>query len=115
MPDDEKPPNFDKPIEPLDKDAIHDLARRIVKREVFFTNNPEMMADSFPIILLMTPEQFDSVGQFGGVWAEMEKASPTAINGWPMFFSCRFVHQESIEPLMDEIVRLEDLLESKPK
>jgi len=47
---------------------------------------------SFTVLSLMSPMPHDYLENVGAVYEHMDKAGPLAINGRPMFLSCKFMH-----------------------
>jgi hypothetical protein len=39
----------------------------------------------------------EDISQIGGVWEWLSEAGPRSINGYPSFFSCRFLHKDDLE------------------
>lgn len=79
-------PEDDEPPTPELEDAI-----RHATQEFLF---------SWPIVALAESDKIPK--DIGGCWEFMSKASPRAVNGWPMFFSCHILTLTEI----DEVTRL---------
>lgn len=86
------------PEEPakLDQEELKAFAVGLAEGRVFTSShvrNPDDVRSVFMILALMRrlpPNDF--LEKVGVVWEWIDKAGPRAINGMPMFFSCRFMH-----------------------
>jgi hypothetical protein len=100
------------PDEPfrLEPKEITDLAREIVTNVVYIANDKNMDL-SFPILLWLTPKWSEAyMAKVGALWEKWSAASRTSINGRPMFFSCHVLHVDDLDPLLDEVKRLQKAL-----
>ena len=86
------------------------LATQIVRGEVHIATEGEALDKSFGHIFAMIdpPPTDKQIATIGAVYEELRNAAPTAINGYPFFFSCRFVH-------VDDLKKLQKLCERKER
>lgn len=45
-------------------------------------------------------------------YEHMSKAGPRSINGYPIFMSCRLIHKEDVELILEKTRKIEELLAS---
>jgi hypothetical protein len=90
-------------------EEVHDLARRIVTNQVFITGDPDVVRMSFLVVALGGCPENTAL-----VYEEYTQASERSINGYPMFFSAKFVHVDDAEALVAEAKRLSDALAPLP-
>lgn len=95
----------------LTPEAVVDLARDIVTNRVYLSTGQE----GVDLQLIFMPLAFmgmepDAAENIGAIYEYIDKAGPRAINGLPMFFSCRFVHADDMEALRTEVTRMSDAL-----
>lgn len=85
----------------LERGELDSLATRVVKGEVYLALNASALERSFGHLfaLLHEPLSDDEAASIGGVYEERSKASPTGVNGYPFFFSCKLLHRDDVEPL----------------
>lgn len=80
----------------LDQEELKAFAIGLAEGRVFTSSHlkdPNDIMSVFSVLALMRrlppPDFLEKVGV---VWEWLDKAGPRAINGMPMFFSCRFMH-----------------------
>lgn len=108
----DQPPEPRLPPSPprMTQEAIHELARRYVTREVFIGNSFDAYRLSFGVILAFADMTSDFRDSVGAMWAEMADAGPMAANGYPIFYHAHFIHRLDLDALLAEIKRLEEAL-----
>lgn len=101
---------------PLTDEEVTILARDVATRHVYVAGINEETAEedmqrlelSFPILLMCDPEQIPATTI--AVYEYLDRAMPMAINGQPMFMSCRFLLEENRERFVAELARFEQAL-----
>ncbi len=100
----------------MSQEFLNRLARRIVRREVWITNQPDSLYLAFGLILsatidgLSNNEADKKLEDLGAMWETFTQALPRGINGLPIFASGHMVHKLDVEPLRLEVERLEALI-----
>lgn len=95
-------------VQKLPKQELNELATRIVKREVYLATHGPMLENSFGhLFMLMDEDAIEDPAAIGAVYEDMSKCSPRALNGYPIFFSCKLLHKEDVKPLYKLIEKKE--------
>ena len=100
-------------LERKTQEELKELARAIIRREVFTTKHIEPKDRGYCIprvflpVAFAPPGTFDSAGLF---YEESSKALGQGFNGYPMFTSMQLLHAEDV-PLLNELVnQFEEIL-----
>lgn len=93
----------------LEREELDSLATRVVRGEIYLAINAEMLENSFGYLFALLHEQIsdEEAATIGGVYEEIAKASPTGVNGYPFFFSCKLLHRDDVKPLYRLITKKE--------
>lgn len=101
-----------------EEEELDKLAWRYVQGEIFLTNDPKQIRESFSFILMALSDKFDSdeewknfVEDIGGAYEEISKASPRSVNGNPFFMSASFIHKNDTDYLLDKIYEYEEKID----
>jgi hypothetical protein len=89
---------------------LRQLAKRVVNREIFISNQSDVIQMSFLVLALAGPDQIPE--DVGAVYEEMSKAGPRSINGYPCFFSCQFLTREETKLVVGYINEFEELMKA---
>ena len=106
--------------EPRSKEELKQLAIDMQAGKVFTDRHirpndiPRMMTMVFPILLFMDGEARQGMIDDGVavVYEYMDKASPRAVNGYPIFFSCGTLTAVEWDTIVDMIERIEEALKN---
>ena len=95
-------------LEPLTEEEITVLARRIVTNEVYVAWEPEALDMSFGMFMMLAggSQAMPWIKDVGLVYEEWSKANERSVNGYPTFFSARFVHKDSRNAVQREALRM---------
>jgi hypothetical protein len=74
---------------------IRQIVKDVYSGQVFATNDTNIINLSFMVFMLMDPEQAPK--DVGLVYEYMSEAGPRSINGYPMFFSARYLTVEETQ------------------
>jgi hypothetical protein len=93
----------------LTKEELHALARRIVRGEVFVTNDTKTLESAFGMMLLFMSVKWRlDPKTFGGMYAPFSaEIHGRAFNGCPIFTSVSILHRKDAPLLYDRIAELE--------
>lgn len=98
-----------EPLPPLTDAEVVELAREIVTNVVYVAPDKRAAECSFGMLFaLMREDQIPP--NLWLVYERWDKAGPRALNGYPIFTSCKFVAEESREALVAEVTRMEAAL-----
>lgn len=101
-----------EPVPSMTDDEINELAIRIACGEIYAADNfgdPDFAMQWLVLTLALSDQLPPNVGL---VYEEIAKASPTGINGKPIFFSCQLLAVEDRQRLGWAIARKVQALES---
>lgn len=90
----------------LGPEKLRELARGIVEGTHYCVNEAAAIRDSFGLVIMALDPATDLV-DVGAFYEEFAKSGPTGINGRPFFTSCRFLHKDDLQPLIDAIAAYE--------
>lgn len=97
---------------PKTEEELTNLARRVVRREIYVAFTQDEIRDSFGAILALGHAQIKEwLPNIGLIYEEYAKAAPRAINGRPMFFSCQFLHKADVEFFIKRVMEFQELLD----
>lgn len=74
-------------------DELKAMVRENIRGELYITNAPEHVINSFGMLASAVLENFDRES-IGALYEYMDKAGPRSINGDPFFLSCHVMHIE---------------------
>ena len=92
---------------------IDNLAKRIVKHEIYITNSGEGIRTSFPLVLSASSGAIENITDCGALYEEWNLAGERSCNGYPMFFSGNFLHKDDLKLLRTKIDEYNKILEVK--
>ena len=96
----------------LTPDELTALARDVVIGKTYLSVGQE--GDLLPMVFMplvfMSAEDAAVLTDAGAIYEDMSKAGPRAINGYPMFTSCKILHEDDRLPLIEEMKRIHALL-----
>lgn len=104
-------PDNKREVPRMNADEIADLVRALVNGSVFTGAQcpPDMLASVFMVLGLGGTGDIDPAS-IGMVYEYMDKAGEMAINGFPMFLSCKFVHKEDWAVVCDRAIAAQEAL-----
>jgi len=93
----------------LPDEVLRQLVLDICDDRVFTDRHcrkPDEVAMCFPILMFMKlcDRKFIAANPPGMIWEFMHKASPTGVNGLPMFFSCHFLSPADMDKVHPMVV-----------
>lgn len=98
---------------------LKQLAKDIVAGKVFHSgmlheSDSHIAGSIFMPLTFMTAKQMKALRKDnpGLIYEYMDKAGPRAINGYPIFTSCRMLNQKDLEKLREYIVKVQEALAS---
>lgn len=95
----------------MNADEIADLVRALVNGSVFTGAQcpPEMLSSIFMVLGLGGTGGIDPES-IGMVYEHMDRANEMAVNGFPTFFSCKFVHKDDWAVVCDRAIAAQEAL-----
>jgi hypothetical protein len=89
----------------LTDEELNNLAIAIVAGKTYIANQPEAVRFSFShLIGLLNPPMTEEEAELvGALYEDYSAAGPRGINGYPFFFSLKFLHKDDLGPLHDKI------------
>jgi hypothetical protein len=122
MPSEQRPEDFTLSYVSLTDPEVRELALGIMAGTVFTDRqllDPQDITMVFPVLSMMTPEQYqesvidvvlpggiEDAAPVGLIYEHLDKAGPRSVNGYPMFFSLRVMSPsdlERVQGVMDEL------------
>jgi len=122
MPSEQRPEDFTLSYVSLTDPEVRELALGIMAGTVFTDRqllDPRDITMVFPVLSMMTPEQYqesvidvvlpggiEDAAPVGLIYEHLDKAGPRSVNGYPMFFSLRVMSPsdlERVQGVMDEL------------
>jgi hypothetical protein len=99
-------------IERLTEDDIKDLVRGLVAGRFFVGS--ELNDDSHMIDMVFLPLLFMDVDweNVGNIIEDISKASSSAINGYPIFMSCRIIHKDDWAVVVERTIKARKALDA---
>ncbi len=99
-----------------DKKALRELAEDIVKERVFVDRylgqEANLIHSVFMPLMFLNKKQFREMKRdCGMIYEYYDKAGRMAINGFPMFFSMRYVHKKDVPIVFKYVKKLKKALE----
>lgn len=99
-------------LTPATEPELRQLALDIVEGRVFDSSqlgdDAHLMGSVFMPLAFMEPVAKEELETWGLVYEYMSAAGPRAINGYPMFMSCRVLHRDSVPRLRELVLELVD-------
>lgn len=96
----------------LDQAALKQLAIDIRAGQVFtdrHCRDVDELTSSFMVLLFLEDEKtIQAIKNAGLVYEYLSEAGPRAINGRPMFFSCRVLSKEDASTVWEIVKKLEE-------
>ncbi len=113
------PPVFKLP-DRLTPQEIQSLAVAIYKDQVFADifvaeHDAGLIGSIFMPLMFMDQRELRAYieGGFAHVYEYTREAGPRSINGYPIFMSCKFVHQDDLRAAYDSFIKIRDTIEPK--
>jgi hypothetical protein len=109
-----KAPAAEATATPPPKVNLRSLALDIVEGKVFGSwslRNPDKDLQLVFMVLLFC-KKGDIPEDIGAIYEYIDRAGPTAINGMPTFFSCRFLTQAEYEEVCEYVQEIRKIRES---
>lgn len=107
---------IDEPTQPeepwtvprLTDDEMSILARRIVQNEVYMAMDAVALDCSFGAFLALVAPSIPKaeLSNIATVYEDIDEAGTWAVNGYPSFLSCKFVHKDDMRRLAELITGL---------
>jgi hypothetical protein len=92
---------------------LTEIARGIVTNRIYAAWDAQALDLSFGMLLMMlagsaegTDEDVSWLDDVGLVYEDIDKANERGVNGYPAFFSAKFLHRDDRIPLQRECLRL---------
>lgn len=95
----------------MTEDEIAETVIGIVQARIFTGSQcpPDMLASVFMPLALGGLEGIDW-DELGNVIEDLSKAGPMAVNGYPMFFSCRLIHIKDWEVIAERVPKAHEAM-----
>ena len=118
MSTDVKPPTTDKTklrFPNMQKKELAQVAKDIVANKIFTSNHlrdKSLLSNVFmPLIFGATSEYSkEQIDDIGMIYADYKDSGPSSINGYPIFWACRFVSKHDSKIIWDKVEKIEKLL-----
>lgn len=93
-------------------DEIADIVRGLVAGSIFTGAQcpPDMLSSVFMLLGLGGTSDIDPAS-IGMVYEHMHKANELAVNGYPTFFSCQFVHKDDWAIIVERAIAAQEALD----
>jgi hypothetical protein len=109
-------------LTPKTPEELTEIARGIVTNRVYAAWSAEALDASFGMYLMMIAGSLQEQGEdiswlndVGLIYEDSEKANERGLNGYPTFFSAKFLHRDDRIPLNRECIRLAIALGELPE
>lgn len=110
-------------VERLPEDRLRAMVFDILEGRVFTSHqcDPDLLSSVFMPIAFGCLADYpkEDIEQLGTIYEYMQEAGPRSINGFPMFFSCRFIHRDDwkiiAETIVSELDRRKNVPLGKPE
>lgn len=96
----------------MSADEIADVVRGLVAGTIFTGAQcpPEMLSSIFMVLGLAGTGDID-LDTVGMVYEHMSKANGMAVNGFPTFFSCKFIHKDDWAVVAERAIAAQEALD----
>ncbi|PGP20977.1 hypothetical protein COA01_15680 [Bacillus cereus] len=91
------------------EEELKELAKRVIKNEVFMASNEESISNAFMLLVSLGAEFPPGTV---ALYEEYSKALPRSINGFPMFSSCGCLSKEEFDIFVEYYTKFNELLNS---